>query len=83
LRELFDLAEYPQDSDRIQVMHAQGFSLVEFFVRRGGKQTLIRFLKDALANNDWDAALKKHYDFATCDECEKAWRAAAGLEISS
>jgi hypothetical protein len=79
LRHLLDMTEYPQGSQGVLTLHAQGLSLVEFFIERGGKRKLIQFLEDALENNDWDAALKTHYDFAACDVCEKAWRVHAGL----
>jgi hypothetical protein len=82
LRKLFGLTEYPQDSQSVSAVYAQGLSLVEFLVNRGGKHALTQFLKDALESDDWDAALQSHFNFATCEECEAAWRAAAGLNTT-
>ena len=72
LRKLLVMKEYPRDMQRTLVLYAQGYSLADFLVQRGGKVTYLKFLDDAYRNG-WDRAIKKHYQFGGVEKLEKRW----------
>ena len=72
LRQLLEMEEYPKAMDRVLTLYAQGFSLADFLVERGGKDRYLRFLEEAL-KRDWDQALRKYYGFQNVETLDKRW----------
>jgi len=72
LRQLLEMEEYPNAMDRVLTLYAQGFSLADYLVERGGKDRYMRFLEDALKRN-WDQALRKYYGFQNVESLDKRW----------
>lgn len=72
LRKLLLMKEYPRDMQRTLVLYAEGYSLADFLVQRGGKRTYLKFLDDAYRNG-WDRAIRQHYDIASVETLEKLW----------
>lgn len=72
LKKLFAMKEYPQDMQHVMTLYAQGYSLVDFLVRQGGKQRYLKFL-DHAHKSGWNRALKRHYRFENVDALERKW----------
>jgi len=72
LRRLLAMKDYPRDMQQVLVLYAEGYALADFLVQQGGKSTYLRFLDDAYRNG-WDAAIKRHYGFASIEKLEKRW----------
>lgn len=78
LRTLFRMTEYPRD---MTVLYAQGYSVTEFLVRKGGdgregRGKLLQFLAAGMGTNtteSWNEAARKVYGFESVDVLEKAW----------
>jgi hypothetical protein len=78
LRVLFRMTEYPRD---IMVLYAQGFSVSQYLVKRGGdgregRAKLLQFLGTGMAGNSietWNGAAKTVYGFDTVDALEESW----------
>jgi hypothetical protein len=74
LRVLFTLTEYPRE---MQVLYAQGYSVCQFLVDRGGpegKQKFLQFVGEGMrnGNRNWEAAVQM-YGFGSTDELQEAW----------
>jgi RNA polymerase sigma factor (sigma-70 family) len=69
LRRLLPLREYPPD---VMAMFAQGFSLTDFLLSKGGRAKFLEFVKQG-DRDSWAKSAKAHYGYATLDELEKAW----------
>ena len=93
LPELLGMMEYPGDPQRpsssdmakVETLYAQGYSLADFLVQRGGKQAFLKLLRDTAVarrrGNDldwdyprakWEAALAEHFDLSVKD-LEEGW----------
>ncbi|MFM8274708.1 MAG: hypothetical protein ACKODX_20590 [Gemmata sp.] len=78
---LFRMTEYPRD---MIVLYAQGYSLCDYLVRKGGdgregRARLLQFLGLGMqgnTNESWNAAASKVYGYDTVDTMEEAWLAA-------
>ncbi len=73
LRSLFSMTEYPSDMRDVMKLYAQGYSLVDYLVQQGGRETFMRFLHDALRHGSWDQALGTHYGVNSIAKLEKKW----------
>ena len=73
LKSLFSMTEYPSDMREILKLYAQGYSLVDYLVQQGGRETFMRFLHDALRHGSWDQALGTHYGVNTIAKLEQKW----------
>ncbi len=73
LRSLFSMTEYPSDMRDVLKLYAQGYSLVDYLVQQGGRETFMQFLHDALRHGSWDQALGTHYGVNTIAKLEKKW----------
>jgi len=67
---LFSITEYPSDP---MPLYAQGFSLAEYLIQRGGKRRYVAFMGDALKNNDWIGAVRRNYGFADLGKLQNTW----------
>jgi hypothetical protein len=72
LRKLFTLTEYPREMQNVLTLYAEGYSLTDFLVQRGGKFRFLKFLEDA-HRRSWNHALKKYYEFESIESLEKRW----------
>lgn len=78
LRALFKMTEYPRD---IMVLYAQGFSVSQYLVRKGGdgregRAKLLQFLGAGMQGNtveSWNSAAQRVYGFDGVDALEEAW----------
>lgn len=69
LRRLFTLKDYPGD---VMVLYAEGFSVAQFLVDRGGRQTFLKFIAQGMREN-WDNAVRTSYRYQNVEELEQAW----------
>jgi len=53
-------------------LYAQGYSLADFLVQRGGKVRYLKFLEHA-HHNGWDQAIKQHYKLHGVAKLESEW----------
>ncbi len=69
LRRLVPLREYPPDA---MVLFAQGYSLTDFLLSKGGRAKFLDFVKQG-DRDSWARSAKAHYGYATLDDLERAW----------
>lgn len=69
LRRLFALREYPGD---VMVLYAEGFSVANFLVSRGGRPAFLGFIHQGMTGG-WDRAAKIYYGYNSVEELEEAW----------
>ncbi len=80
-RVLFRMTEYPRD---MIVLYAQGYSLTQYLVKKGGdgregRGKLLQFLDAGMRGNtmeSWNAAAERVYGYDTVDAMEEAWLTA-------
>jgi hypothetical protein len=72
LKTLLDIKQYPQDQQEVLTLYAEGHSLADFLIQRGGKQRYLNLMEMAY-NSDWETALKSLYGFAGVDKLEREW----------
>jgi hypothetical protein len=72
LRTLFGMMQYPNHDQDVMKLYAQGFSVVDFLVKRGNRQVFLNFLGQALSQG-WDASLQRYYNIRSVEELESAW----------
>lgn len=70
---MLDLKEYPQDSQRMLLLYAQGYTLVDFLVQQRGPATFVQFLNDSIQQN-WETALRTHYLHDGVNSLEQDWK---------
>ncbi len=69
LSSLFAMHEYPSDS---LVLFAESYSVVQFLIELKGHAKFLKFVK-AGSKGDWDAAVKRFYDFDSVSDLERGW----------
>ena len=69
---MFTLTEYPSD---IMPLYAQGYSLAEFLIQKGGRRKYVEFLGDGLQNDDWRGAVDRHYGVQNLGRLQNTWLA--------
>lgn len=71
LGHLFALEEYPRD---MHVLYAEGYSVVQFLVDRGGREKFLGFVEQGMkrGNRNWEQAVQV-YGFNSTDELQTAW----------
>ena len=69
---LFSITEYPRDP---MPLYAQGFSLSEYLIQRGGRRKYVAFMGDAIKNDDWTGAIGRNYGFADLGKLQNTWLA--------
>jgi hypothetical protein len=71
LGHLFALEEYPRD---MHVLYAEGYSVVQFLVDRGGREKFLNFVEQGMkrGNRNWEQAVQV-YGFNSTDELQTAW----------
>ena len=78
LRDLLELEEYPADTARQRVYYGQSAALVRWLIARRDAATFVRFVEDS-ATVGTAAALQRHYDIASVDSLERAWKEVAPI----
>lgn len=74
LRNLFTIMIYPRNLEDVNVLYAEGYSVVRYLVESSSKVDFLNFLGDAMKPNiGWDGALKKHYQVSSVEELEGKW----------
>jgi hypothetical protein len=72
LRVLFEMKNYPDDSDQLMALYAQGYTLTEYLLQKGGRQLFLNFLNDA-HQRGWNAAVTQFYKARSIEELERDW----------
>ena len=72
---MFAMTEYPAD---VMPLYAQGFSLAEYLIQQGGRQKYIAFLDEGLNNDQWSAAIRRHYGARDLGQLQNEWLAWIG-----
>lgn len=72
LRELLQITEYPKNMQHVLTLYAEGYSLADYLVQKGGKKRFLTFVQDA-HESGWDAAFRKHYEETSIEAVEKKW----------
>ncbi|MEM9701942.1 MAG: hypothetical protein AAF907_05820 [Planctomycetota bacterium] len=77
----------PGDADKVMQVYAQGYSLADYLIQRGGQTAFLKALEDASRKipgggrggidweyplDRWDASLRKHFGL-TVKDLEKEW----------
>jgi hypothetical protein len=70
--QMFAMREYPAD---ILPLYSQGFSLARYLIALGGKPRFVQYVGDGMKGNNWTAATKQHYGFASLSELQVTWLA--------
>lgn len=71
VRLLFTLKEYPKD---MIVVYAQGYSLCQYLIDKGGKRQFLEFVGQGMrnGNHNWEQAVQM-YGYGSTDELQEAW----------
>ncbi|MCH9654019.1 MAG: hypothetical protein K0U86_11170 [Planctomycetes bacterium] len=72
LRHLLSMTEYPSEMQQVLTLYAEGYSLADFLLQRGGKKRYLMFLEDA-HKNGWDEAIAKLYKYKNVEALEQGW----------
>jgi hypothetical protein len=72
LRALFSMNKYPPD---MHTLYAQGYSVVNFLITKGGRQHFLEFVGVGMrnGNNNWQAAARQVYGFESVDDLQAEW----------
>jgi hypothetical protein len=70
LRRMLALMAYPED---LTAHYASSYSLVNFLVKSGDHARFLAFVSAGMERNDWDAAVKAHYGYASVEQMETDW----------
>jgi hypothetical protein len=76
LRRLLELRDFPGDPADVARLYAQGYSLTDFLVQLGGRQTFLTFL-DRGMRDGWDSALRQCNCYRDVEDLEADWLAFA------
>lgn len=69
---MFAMTEYPAD---VMPLYAQGFSLAEFLIQRGGRKRYVEYLAEGMQTNRWSEATRRHYGFQDLGGLQQSWLA--------
>ncbi|HWA99437.1 MAG TPA: hypothetical protein VG713_13135 [Pirellulales bacterium] len=68
--EMFVMRDYPRD---ILPLYAQGHSLATFLIAQGGRKKFLSFVHDGLGNEQWAAAIERHYGIPSLGQLQNIW----------
>ena len=68
--QLFAMTDYPED---MLPLYAQGFSLCRFLIEQRGRRVFIKFLEQGMASNEWRAAVRDSYGYASLGALQNKW----------
>ncbi len=69
---MFAMSEYPSD---IMPLYAQGYTLCDFLIQKGGRRKFVEFLADGLKSSQWSAAIHRHYGIQGVGSLQNTWLA--------
>lgn len=69
---MFAMKQYPRD---VMPLYAQGYSLAEFLIQRGGRRKYVAFVEDGLKTDDWSGAIRRHYGVTGLGALQNTWLA--------
>jgi hypothetical protein len=72
IRQLIQMAEYPESKSRLHAFYAQSLTLTEFLISKGGHARFLEFVHDGRSEN-WDLALSRHYQWESVEALQGAW----------
>jgi hypothetical protein len=72
LSRLFSLREYPQNPRDVGALYAEGYSVSNFLVATGNRQTFLAFVAHGMQYG-WDSAAQTHYRYQGVNQLERAW----------
>lgn len=72
LRKLLEIREYPKDMQDVMTLYAEGYSLADYLVQRGGRAKFLKFLNQAEKQN-WETAIREQYGIQGVASLEKQW----------
>lgn len=72
LKNLLEMKNYPSDKQQVLTLYAEGHSLADYLIQRGGKPTYLKFLQVA-HERGWEHALKSVYQIAGIEALESTW----------
>lgn len=72
LKTLLDIKQYPHDPQEVLTLYAEGHSLADFLIQRGGKPLYIRLMAVA-HERGWETALKTLYGISSMQGLEREW----------
>ena len=72
LRVLFAMKEYPDD---MIVTYAEGFSVSQYLIDRGGRKKFLEFVGTGMQKNNrnWEVAVRESYGFDSVNDLESKW----------
>lgn len=70
LKSLLEIKQYPTDQQDVLTLYAEGHSLADYLVQKGGKPLYIRLMGLAY-DKGWDAAFKSLYGVQNLDSLER------------
>ena len=68
--QMFPMREYPRD---ILPLYAQGYSVTQFLLARGGKRKFVQFVESGLQSRNWEATLSEYYGFSDLSDLQVSW----------
>jgi hypothetical protein len=68
--QMFAMTEYPAD---VAPLYAQGYSVADFLIERGGRREFVAFLTDGLNDGNWNQAVNRHYQMADLGVLQLTW----------
>jgi len=72
LKTLLDIKQYPPDPQEVLTLYAEGHSLADYLIQRGGKPLYIRLMAVA-HERGWETALKTLYGINNLQGLEREW----------
>jgi len=72
LNRMFAMKNYPPD---VMPLYAQGFSLAEYLIQKGGRRKYVAFMGDGLRGNDWSGAIRRNYGIPGAAALQNTWLA--------
>jgi hypothetical protein len=70
LKSLLDIKQYPQDQQDVLTLYAEGHSLADYLVQRGGKPQYIRLMSVA-HEKGWATAFRSLYGYSNIEVLEQ------------
>lgn len=70
--EMFAMTEYPHD---IMPLYAQGYSVADYLIQKGGRRKYIEFLQDGMQSGQWSECITRHYGIGGLAPLQNAWLA--------
>ncbi|MBN2021852.1 MAG: hypothetical protein JW809_03585 [Pirellulales bacterium] len=70
--QMFAMREYPRD---VMPLYAQGYSLAEYLIQRGGRRRFIAYIEDGIASGQWGKATERHYGIQDLGALQNTWLA--------